>query len=212
MTTFKNFALRIGALAAIAIPAFAHAQTDAIDLTTLGSVYQDGDGWSLGYQFTTGASPINVTALGYFDNGAAFNLTENHVVGIFNSSGVLLMSANVNYDEGLFQSNYFGYTNGIAGPTQLAANSTYYVAGSSGFVDPYQYDGTFVTGSDITFVQNQYVGGNSLNFPIYTEGGIGDGFLGGTFQYQAVPEPAPFAVCGLGLIGLIARRKRAARG
>lgn len=164
--------------------------------------------YSLGYEFTVN-SPILVTALGYF---ASPNLSEDHDVAIFNSSGNPIASYLVTGGSAL--TSNFRYE-GISGPT-LMPGQTYVIAGTSGLIDRYTYDPTsFSTDPAVTIGRNLFSASPFLIFPIVTQGALTAGYFGPNFQFDLVngpspvPEPASVAMAGTAVvIGLAYRWRR----
>lgn len=85
----------------------------------------DNDTAELGYDFTTGDTPITITALGYINDG--FNAT--HVVSLFNVATQQALpggQVNVTTVGGDGDSNSFTYTD-LATPLTLEANTQYQI-------------------------------------------------------------------------------------
>ena len=201
---FNRFA---AASIAAAWAASALAQNTAVTLVpNAGNTHNNGNGYSLGYEFTVGSAAVNVTSLGYFDNGS---LTENHEVGIYDMSGNLLLSGTV--DLGTSAVNYFAYTTSLTGSNTLAANTNYEIMGVSGLVDVYTVTPTsFSTDPDVTFVQPEWTSGNTLAFGQNTL--VETAYFGPNFTFGA-PAPEPVSVCLLGMsaFGLAFRRRMKAK-
>jgi len=84
-------------------------------------------GTTVGWEFST-TGDLSVTSLGYFD--ANFNgLQTSHEVGIWNSSGLLLVSATVPSGTGGTPINQFRYV--AVAPLFLAAGQTFRIGGFS---------------------------------------------------------------------------------
>ena len=81
--------LALGITLAAAPAAHAIPITAAVEYTTAGTL-TDSRPFTLGYEFTT-SGPLNVNALGYWDDG----LKNNQQVGIWDSVGTLLTSTTV---------------------------------------------------------------------------------------------------------------------
>jgi len=107
-----------------AIPAHADSIA-AFGFTRADFRTDDSDTAELGYNFTTGNTPITVTALGYINDG--FNAT--HVVSLFNVATQQALpggQVNVTTVGGDGNSNTFTYTD-LASPLTLAANTEYQI-------------------------------------------------------------------------------------
>lgn len=175
------------------------------------------DNYTLGWAFST-TSQISLTALGYFDRGEN-GLVVSHDVGVWNSAGALVASATVAAGTSNALDGHFRYAS-IA-PVTLAAGH-YRIGGvnigdSSGNGDWYGYDPTNVAyGPEITFQGYRYTptySSTTLTDPTSEEGGPGGliAFFGGNFKYTTSEVPAPssvVALIGMGLMGLVAARKR----
>jgi len=130
-------------------------------------------GWSnytIGWQFMP-TTDISVTHLGYYQTGfPEKTLKDNHEVGIYNSSGTLVVSATVTTTtpirEGRFR--YVAVT-----PTFLDANQTYYAAGLSvsgdgDDDDPYMVKSIYTTAPEISYLATTHDSTNNsgvLTFP-----------------------------------------------
>lgn len=107
-----------------AVPAHADSIA-AFSFTTANFRTDDSDTAELGYNFTTGDTPITITALGYINDG--FNAT--HVVSLFDVATQQVLSGgqvNVTTVGGDGSSNSFTYTD-LASPLTLAANTQYQI-------------------------------------------------------------------------------------
>ena len=198
MKTFLKFLLAMGLVVLMAAPSLAGL---AVDFTP--TLANDGtvDSFSLGFQFTT-TSAINVTALGYYDD-LLNGLTQSHDVGIYNSSGTLLVSTTVVNSDPL--TSWFRM-HSIA-PTLLAAGQTYYIMGVTG-AENYTFDPTgFAVDPSITFVADVFnnVPSAVLAFPNDTAGVTG--WFGPNFATSAVPVPPTVLLLGSGLLGLVGLRR-----
>jgi hypothetical protein len=107
-----------------AVPAHADSIA-AFGFTSANFRTDDSDTAELGFNFTTGDTPITITALGYINDG--FNAT--HVVSLFDvATQQALPGAQVDVTTvgGGGDSNTFTYTD-LASPLTLAANTQYQI-------------------------------------------------------------------------------------
>jgi Domain of unknown function (DUF4082) len=174
------------------------AQAAAIDFTNpSGDLFHNGG--ILGFQFTTNDN-INVTELGFYDD-LQNDLTESHDVGIFDSSGNLLVSGTVKPGDTL--DGWFRYTS--VTPTLLAANQTFRIAtvtGNEFFTDNPE---GFTVAPEINFVRDVFTFSSTLTYPNNTTYSMG--YFGPNFKFEAsnptsVPEPT--SVLGLLTVGGLA--------
>ena len=176
---------------------------------------------SLGFSFTTTAA-ATITSLGYYDDGGDGFATA-HEVGVFDSEGNLLASADLSAGTGDQLIGQFRYAS--ITPLRLAAGQTYVIAATThGSADAWAYgnaypaDATvsdFHTTAPIAITANSalflYQDDNSLRNP--TDHFSNYTFYAGPNFLLGVPEPASWALMlgGFGLIGAALRsRKRAA--
>jgi hypothetical protein len=155
-------------------------------------------------------SAINVTALGFYDatlTGSGLvglsNCDGCGEVGIYNSSGTLLVSGLVTTSGTLVGDFYY-----VSVPTTLlAAGQHYFVVGETGNSD-YTFATTgFAVSPDITFLQDAFVFSSTLAFPTSSDGftqGDGGGFFGANFEESpastATPEPSSILLLGSSLL------------
>lgn len=197
-----KFAFALIALITGAVAGFSAAAI-ADPLVTLtpnpGNTFNNANGYSLGFGFVVSSS-ITVDALGYFDTGV---LTENHSIGLYDSTQSLLASALVTSASPV--SNSFAYT---AIPDVLLNPGTYYLMGTSGFVDPYTFSPTASSVDPrASFAASAYSDGNSLQFPD-TVDPTTFGYFGPNLDISTqVPEPFTLSLFGGGLAGLVAVRR-----
>lgn len=198
--------------ASIALLAAGSASASTIALQWSNSGSSGSSSFTRGWGFSTNTA-INISSIGWFDFGND-GLATSHQVGIWNTSGELLMSGNVaagTLDPLLAG---FRYSSALTGTTMLMAG-TYVVAGlSSSADDTWRYvDSSDVTmGSAITFL-----GDRTSNTEVFeyagSQQGFDVGYFGANFQYDvanAVPEPStlPLSAIGLAALGAAAYSRR----
>ena len=162
--------------------------------------------YTTGWAFTT-TQTFNVVALDYYDN-AQNGLLNTHDVGIYTSTGTLLVSATVPSGtvgtlSGLYRS--------VAIPTFVLSPGSYVIGGySNASSDPIQFLATSATPiSGITIGnRNDYAFASGLTFPLAQAAGLQ--FFNPNFEVAAaagVPEPAT-AGLALAAFAAFALRKR----
>jgi hypothetical protein len=196
---FKFLVLLVGLLAATQLFApNAQAQgTPALSFT--GAANFGAPEGTFGWSFTL-SNTITVTELGYFDFGGN-GLSDAHDVGIWTSSGTLLVSATVPAGTAGTLNGDFRYV--LVAATLLAPGD--YVIG--GFTpadsgDPVAVQAaTITTASGISYDASRSIGGSSLTFPIGDTSGQPNSYFGPNFIF--VPEPTTTALLLLGSSGSI---------
>jgi hypothetical protein len=206
----------------------AHLRADVpvLDFTSVNPSDNFTNGaWSLGWSFTTNVS-ISVTALGYYNatlTGGLFGLDAScncGEVGIFNSAGNLLSSAQVTSSDPV--TGFFNYQ--AITPLQLAGGQTYYILAETGSSD-YTWGVNGLTVSpNITFGSDAYISSSTLAFGTSSQGrnvADGGGFFGPNFldspASASAPEPSTLLLFGtvsvamLGAVRLRRRRSHAGR-
>ena len=175
---------------------------------TGGSANTFGGSTTAGFQFTL-ATPMQVTGLGFWDEGAN-GLINNHTVGLWNSSSpsVLLASTVLNNSSTVVSSTSAAgdwLFNSIA-PLTLPAG-TYVVGATIAATDPdlLRQQTLAATAPGVTFVQAMDVGSPTLLYPSPAPV-FNDGLFGPNIQISAVPEPATFALFGLSAVVLLMSR------
>jgi hypothetical protein len=191
---------------------------------------------NLGWVFSV-TSTVQVTGLGYYDytadpahpglfccatdNRTSGGLLDNHMVGIFDSSGNLLASANVPAGEAgvlIGDFRYVPISSLTLTPGVYVVDGTQQGTGLAVPTDPVVFDfSTFATISSIADLGGTYTGNGSpatLAFP-----GIGGNpylaYMGPNFIVSTgVPEPSTWAMllAGFGIVGAAAGRRRQTRG
>jgi hypothetical protein len=212
----------LGSLSACLVLALAGASAHADSVAAFGFTSAtfatiDPDTAELGYDFTTGSSPISVSALGYVNDG--FNGT--HVVEIFNvatQQAVAGALATVTTVGGGPTSTTFTYTD-LDSPVTLAANTQYQIVSQFFRDEFYFYNATGFTSQDgITLdiaVFDDY--GNPPASPTFATGSFAPtvpGDFGPNFQIvddstSPVPELSSIYLVASGLASFgIARFRR----
>jgi hypothetical protein len=141
-------------------------------------------------------------------------LVNSHQVGIWNSTGTLLISGTVASGTTDPLVGKFRYTNALTGILTLAAGD--YVIGGSTTGDPIVGvipSGNVTTAPNITFLQNRTNGiSNTFSFPGITQSGVDVGLFGPNFQFTpATPVPEPMTILGTMTaagMGVAMRRKQ----
>lgn len=214
--------LGLVALAALGIAASARADSPALSFSTDGG-YINGFTGTLGWQFAVNTD-VTLTAFGFYNNGGP--IATSHEVGLWDLSGNLLASGTVGPSGTGTTVGFFDYS-----PTTsyLLKAGTSYVIGTNLTADDFFYyaPSSVTTDPRLSYVQEQYDvnGTSSLSFPQTSDflangyGYFGPNFLvasgntggGGNNGGDPVPEPSEWAamgVLGLGLAGLVVRKRR----
>jgi len=171
---------------------------------------------SLGIQFTANTE-ISVTSLGYYDFGGD-GFLSSHVVGIFDSNGVLLGSTSLAAGTGATLVGDFRYQ--TIGPIILSEGETYVMAATTnGNLDPWAYGtpGTNITGFNvdpaITISPGAalflYQADNILRDPTDSVGYTI--YAGPNVMGDAVPEPATGLLMGVPLLAFFYLHQRSRR-
>jgi hypothetical protein len=164
--------------------------------------------YTLGYEFITSTN-FNIDALGYWDDG----LQNDHEVGIWDTSGTLLVSTTVLGTDPL--TGHFRYGS-IA--NFLLAPGTYRIGGEFlGNFNPFPSDAVGVTTtSGFTWVADYQLIGAGLNFPTNTFNNYGNnGIFAANFMVSegaAVPEPGTISLMLLSILVLGRMSRRTAFG
>ncbi len=167
-----------------------------------------------GTKFTVGASPIQITHLGYWD-GEKDGLVGTVEVGIYRVSDQSLLASAVipNGTAGTVQ--YDCQWAELGSPLTLSAGEQYMVAAFRGSnLNPHKLVNTadVTVDSAVTLQGAYYTLGGTLNYPVSideTPGGPFDASVGANFQFNAVPEPQlMLGAVGVGLMAFGAWRRR----
>ena len=220
MTTTKSLITTIG-LAAWLFANVHSASADTVALTVAGGTaathFNPSD---LGGWLFTVNSPIDVTALGM----ASDFESQSHFVGIYDTSGNLLVSETVSPGSGTAPGGGLPFAYTPLGSSYLLAAGNYFIAewypginaddfwiktGSPTTVSQITYGGPGIYTGVFNPNQNQnpnsFVDGSTL-------ANNGNAFFGPNFEFSTAaptPEPATMSLIGLGLAGLgVLRRKR----
>ncbi len=200
--------LRSVSLLALASCALAAHGVVAFSPTNLFSVDNAGS-FSFGYSFSVAGPSLLVTSLGYFDAGGD-GLVDAHDVGIFTSTGTLLVRGTVSAGVSDPLLGSFRYTSGLSGSPLLAAGD-YVIAGvTPGAGDAYAaFSGSQGAAAGLTYGSPQFVGSTVLAFPNQGDGGSVGGYFGPNFTFESASAvPGPAAALAFALMAL-RRRKRA---
>ena len=165
-----------------------------------------------GFSFTL-TEQVSVTSLGWLDVGRD-GLAADHQIGIWTSTGSLLLTGSVASGTVNPLDGDFRYTSTLTGVTSLAAGD-YVIAGSSTVTEQSLRS---LSSSQVSFAPqiiygNSMTGGASFAFPTLATTPFDIGYFGPNFQFEtAVPELnasaslLPFFT--LALLGLSADRRR----
>jgi hypothetical protein len=165
---------------------------------------------TMGWSFTVGAANLEVTALGFYDDGMNGN-QDAHPVGIWTAGGTLL--AQVTVPAGTAGTLVGSYRYAAISPLTLTAGQTYVVGTYFGPVvdvcgsacgDVLLILGTQTYDSRLTYQQARQtlamVGPGSLAFPGINNIGAVEGFFGPNLLLTAVPT-APILSLGVPSLG-----------
>jgi hypothetical protein len=168
--------------------------------------FTSGNSYCLGWEFTVGSNPLYLTSLGYFVLGPTAPLVDTHPVGLFDSSGNLIVAATVTNADPL--NSWWRWTDVTASSVVLGAGQTYIVA-SPTLRDSYTFEPPgFSVDPNIAFNQERWEFSTLLVFPTNTEPGVTFGYFGPNIDYRtSVPEPSMLLFLGSSLLSLAGLRR-----
>ncbi len=145
----------------------------------------DGNSYTIGNEFTVGASPITINALGVWDS-LNDGLRVNHSVGIWTTTSTTAV-ATATVQSGTASVLSGGYRYAPISPVTLSANTTYRIGvlfpgGTSITVDAFNESNTYpvTAGPGLSLgADSRYAGGSTLTRPDTVGGGAGGRWAGG---------------------------------
>jgi len=211
-------ALSLASLTACIPAAAAPTTAVSFDSSSLNAV---GPQFSLGFTFTVGADALNVTSVGYLNDGATganaihqvqfYQITSGDVANPTAGTAVLASPASVTTTGGSAANNTFSFA-ALASPVTLMANKAYEIVandnGNGAGANAVNSVFSGITYGNATF---KYASTPDFNPNTFTNNNIGH--FGPNFQYGA-PSPVPEAssMVGFGLMlvlgGVAAAAKR----
>lgn len=187
-----------------------HAAIVAVEVAA-GTKTTNASDWAAGWQFTVTDS-IQVTQLGKFDYES--NGIVGTGVGLYDNTngGTLLASADLTGASFELNGAYRAYYTAITAITLMPGNIYTIAAVQDGPGESIFWAANTATyASGINYVRGIAQSGASLpatwtsNSPQLT--GTTNGYFGGTFKFDAVPEPSTALLGGLGMLAMLRRRR-----
>jgi hypothetical protein len=147
--------------------------------------------------------------MSFFDSGQD-GLVDSHPMGIWDSSGTMLVSATV--DAGTANPLHDKFRAVAVAPTFLTPGAYRIGALFANGNDPNIFP-TFITGfstaPEITFIRSASAVGPTLTNPTPTFFNMGPAYFGPNFEYQSVPEPGSLTLVGsVAVLAALFYRKR----
>lgn len=157
-----------------------------------------------GYNFTVGATSLQATALGVFNNGDV-SFGDSHLAGLWDSGGTLLGAVSVASGAPADYAGDFAYAN-LSSPVTLTAGNTYTVgAFFPTTADTTPVSATVTFDSNITLNSYDYQRGSSLSIPNTVNG---NAIPAVNVQFSAVPEPPIWAFFGISWVAALCCPKK----
>jgi hypothetical protein len=228
----RNLFLSLGALAGLLGANQAMAQTPGFSYNGSvngGTQNRTATNQTFGEKFVVGSSNLSVSALGVQDNSvgglAGTNTTGSALltngggtnnaleVGVWNSTGTLLASANILGTDP--ESASYVYDSNLSAPLQLLSGQTYFIgAFATTGVLPWVISNNntgpnYFAASSLSFASGSSSFFNGSGFNATVGGGNPGGAWGPANFLATTPEPASLGLLCLGGLPLLARRRRA---
>ena len=181
----------------------------AVTVGAGGTTTNTGD-WAAGWEFTV-SQTIQVTDLGKFDFEADGIVGTD--VGLYDSTagGTMLTSASLVGASFELSGVYRAYYTAITPVTLTPGNTYTIVAVQDGPAETIFWGSGLATtyASGITYAGGVASSGASLPATFTSNApNPGSGYFGGTFKFEAVPEPASLTLLGMGALGGLAMLRR----
>jgi len=165
----------------------------------------NGATYTVGFDFTVGSAPLLVTELGIWDQGQN-GLDNQHMVGLWDTSGLLLTSLTIPSGTSSTLDGQFRYIS-LDSPVLLAANSDFVIGASyiSGDSDRFLIARTYENANPIfdaavtPGLERFGTDPSTLTFPSFSDGSPNLGDFGPNMMFTVVPEPS--VLCLIGLCG-----------